>query len=133
MSIGLLIITHNAIGQALLQTAHNMLEGTPLPAETLDVFSDSDPDELRARAAEIAKRLDQGDGVLVMTDMYGSTPSNIAYNLLEMGRVHVVAGINLPMLVRVLNYPELDLQSLTQKAMSGGSEGIVCCLQRQAG
>ncbi|RLJ21012.1 PTS fructose transporter subunit IIA [bacterium endosymbiont of Escarpia laminata] len=98
MSIGLLIITHNQVGHTLLQTAINMMGICPLSTE-----------------------------VLVLTDMFGSTPSNIAYDLLDEGRINVVAGINLPMLVRVLNYAPLDLKELTSKAISGGKDGIVCC------
>ncbi|MCU7905758.1 MAG: PTS fructose transporter subunit IIA [Candidatus Thiodiazotropha sp. (ex Epidulcina cf. delphinae)] len=127
MTIGLLLITHSRIGDALLETAGKMLEGASLPAETLSVSIDSNPDQLRELAAEMVSRLDQGDGVLVFTDMYGSTPSNIAYGLAERGRVNVISGVNLPMLIRTLNYQALDLISLTEKAVSGGKEGILCC------
>ncbi len=131
MSIGLLIITHNQIGDALLQTAIRMLEKCPLQTKTLEVTNQCNPDDLRQRAFELMKQLDQGDGVLVLTDMYGSTPSNIAATLLSKGSVHVVAGINLPMLIRVLNYPNLDLNDLTIKAVSGGNDGIVHCIPGQ--
>jgi PTS system ascorbate-specific IIA component len=131
MSIGLLIITHNHIGDALLLTATHMLEKCPLETKTLEVTNQSNPDLLRQQALELMHQLDQGDGVLVLTDMYGSTPSNIAATLLSKGRVHVVAGINLPMLVRVFNYPSLDLNDLTIKAVSGGNDGIVHCIPGQ--
>ncbi|MCU7919619.1 MAG: PTS fructose transporter subunit IIA [Candidatus Thiodiazotropha sp. (ex Dulcina madagascariensis)] len=128
MTIGLLLITHSRIGDALLETAGKMLDGTSLPAtETLSVSIESNPDQLRELASEMVSRLDQGDGVLVFTDMYGATPSNIAYGLAERGRVNVISGINLPMLIRTLNYQTLDLISLTEKAVSGGKEGILCC------
>ncbi|MCU7934593.1 MAG: PTS fructose transporter subunit IIA [Candidatus Thiodiazotropha sp. (ex Dulcina madagascariensis)] len=128
MTIGLLLITHSRIGDALLETAGKMLDGTSLPAtETLSVSIESNPDQLRELASEMVSRLDQGDGVLVFTDMYGSTPSNIAYGLAERGRVNVISGVNLPMLIRTLNYQTLDLISLTEKAISGGKEGILCC------
>jgi len=131
MSIGLLIITHNKIGEALLLTASHMLEICPLKTRTLEVTNDSNPDQLRNQARELVQQLNQGDGVLVLTDMYGSTPSNIAATLLEKDQVHVVAGINLPMLVRILNYASLDLNELTAKAVSGGSDGIVRCAPGQ--
>lgn len=133
MSIGLLIITHNQIGAELLDTAVNMLGYCPLLAETLAIRTDSNPDRVRARAAELTEELDQGDGVLVLTDMFGSTPSNIATSLRCTGRVTVVSGINLPMLVRVLNYPHLSLDSLTAKALTGGSDGILDCCQTLVG
>ncbi|OZB83772.1 MAG: PTS fructose transporter subunit IIA, partial [Halothiobacillus sp. 13-55-253] len=69
--------------------------------------------------------LDQGDGVLVLTDMYGSTPSNIAHRLKEKNRVHVISGVNLPMVVRAMNYPQLNLADMTERVASGGREGII--------
>lgn len=128
MSIGLLLITHNDIGSALLETVTNMLGVCPLLAKTLAVLPDSDPRQLAETAKAMANELDQGDGVLVLTDMFGSTPSNIASTLQQQGKISVVAGVNLPMLVRVLNYHGLDLTTLTEKARSGGSDGVlVCC------
>ncbi len=131
MTIGLLIITHNRIGEELLHTATRMLDMCPLLTETIAVQTDSDPDRLRQQAHTAVERLEQGDGVLVLTDMFGSTPSNIATTLCEAGRVSVVAGLNLPMLVRVLNYPHLDLVTLTDKALDGGMLGVLCCDPRR--
>ncbi|MCU7893470.1 MAG: PTS fructose transporter subunit IIA [Candidatus Thiodiazotropha sp. (ex Ustalcina ferruginea)] len=122
MTIGLLLITHSRIGEALLETARKMLEGPPPSVETLPC----NPDNLLEEARAIVTRLDQGSGVLVLTDMYGSTPSNIASGLAEKRRVNVISGVNLPMLIRTLNYQTLDLVSLTEKAVSGGKEGILC-------
>jgi PTS system ascorbate-specific IIA component len=82
---------------------------------------------MRAAAARAVAALDDGDGVLVLTDMYGSTPSNVASSLGREDRVVVVAGLNLPMLVRVLNYPEDSLSALAEKAVSGGNRGILIC------
>ena len=76
-------------------------------------------------AKQAAEKLDSGDGVLVLTDMYGATPSNIACRLRKLHDVRVVAGLNLPMLIRVLNYPGLDLDELMHKALSGGRDGVL--------
>ncbi len=127
MSVGLLIVTHGRIGDDLLHTATEMLGMCPLQCETLPVSFDCDPAEELGKAVAAAKRLDEGDGVLVLTDMYGSTPSNIANRIREYHPVTVIAGINLPMLVRVLNYPRLELEVLEQKALSGGRDGILVC------
>ncbi len=128
MSIGLLLITHSRIGEALLETASKMLEGSKLPMiRTLSVGVDCNPDQLSQEARVLLNSLDEGQGVLVFTDIYGSTPSNIAYGLAENGRVNVISGVNLPMLIRTLNYSALDLQAMTEKAVSGGREGIHCC------
>ncbi|MES9940046.1 MAG: PTS sugar transporter subunit IIA [Candidatus Thiodiazotropha sp. 6PLUC2] len=127
MSIGLLLITHSQIGDALLETANKMFNGALLSVETLTVSIDCNPDQIKTQARKTVDSLDEGDGVLVFTDMYGSTPSNIAYSLAESDRVNVVSGLNLPMLIRTLNYQDLDLKSLTEKAVSGGRDGIHCC------
>lgn len=133
MSAGLLIITHDQVGEQLLSTATRMLEFCPLNAKTLAVHGDQDPDRLLDEAFSLCRQLDNGGGILVLTDAYGSTPSNIAIRLLEAARVMVVAGLNLPMLIRVLNYPQLQLDELAQKALSGGRDGILLCKENPWG
>ncbi len=125
MSTGLLIITHDQIGDSLLATAVAMIGSSPLATRTMAVSLDSDLEQLTGEARSLARQLDQGDGVLILTDMFGSTPSNVAALLLDQPGVAVVAGINLPMLVRVLNYAHLGLPELAHKATSGGQDGIV--------
>ena len=125
--IGLLIITHNNIGAELIETATAMLGVCPVMATVLSVKPDSDPDAVLREAQHSIVGLNRGAGVLVLTDMYGSTPSNIATHLVNERQVKVIAGINLPMLVRVLNYPQLDLHQLADKALSGGRDGILLC------
>ncbi|HEB66724.1 MAG TPA: PTS sugar transporter subunit IIA [Gammaproteobacteria bacterium] len=132
MRVGLLIITHGDIGQSLLDTAVAVLGTCPLQTRTLSVPMASDTEAVEAEARRHVAELDRGDGVLVLTDLFGSTPSNIACRL-RADRVAVVAGTNLPMLVRVLNYPELDLPSLVEKAVSGGQDGVVCCTPSRNG
>jgi len=127
--VGLLIVTHDSLGEALLRTASGTLGYCPLVAEVLPVGCDTDPEERCRAARHLVRQLDQGDGVLVLTDMFGSTPSNVACSLLDLDQVRVIAGINLPMLIRVFNYPNLDLDALTIKAVSGGHDGIMACGQ----
>ncbi len=129
MTIGLLLVTHDQIGEALLRTATRMFEEMPLKSNVLPVPIEANPEVLQEKARSLVCKLDDGDGVLVFTDMYGSTPSNIAAGLVNPGRVNVISGVNLPMLIRTLNYAALDLEPLTQKAVSGGSEGIFHCTQ----
>ncbi len=126
MSVGLLIVTHNRIGAELLETANRMLGQCPLPVHVMEVPPYCDPDFLVAHARRRLEVLDQGDGVLVLTDMFGSTPSNIAAHLERDAQVRVVNGVNLPMLVRVLNYSRLSLAELVDKAVSGGHDGVFC-------
>jgi PTS system ascorbate-specific IIA component len=127
MTIGLLLIPHNRMGDVLLDIATHMLGFCPLATRALAVLPNSDPDILLEEARQQVKELDQDQGVLVLTDIYGSTPSNIAKRLMEGNHVKVVAGVNLPMLVRVLNYPRLSLLELADKALTGGRDGIVAC------
>jgi PTS system ascorbate-specific IIA component len=130
MTVGLLLITHNDIGAALLGAASRMLGECPLQARALAVTEDLEPEQLRSQAREIAEEIDTGEGILVLTDMFGSTPSNIANGLqIDSGR-RVLAGVNLSMVVRVLNYPALPLSDLAAKALSGGRDGVLICPAR---
>lgn len=125
MNVGLLLVTHDGIGRALLSVAGATMQGCPLEVRCLGVGAAADPDAMRAQGERLLAELDRGDGVLVLTDAYGSTPSNIACSLVRNRRAAVVAGLNLPMLLRVLNYPELGLRELEQKALSGGRDGVL--------
>jgi PTS system ascorbate-specific IIA component len=125
MSVALLLITHNRIGDELLDTATRMLGRCPLPAAALAVSDD--PQALGAEALRRARGLDEGAGVLVLTDLYGSTPANIAAALGEEPNVRVLSGVNLPMLVRILNYHELGLVELAEKGLSGAHAGVFVC------
>jgi len=127
MSVALLLITHNRIGDELLDTATRMLGRCPLPAAALAVSEDDDPQALGAEALRRARGLDEGAGVLVLTDLYGSTPANIAAALGEEPNVRVLSGVNLPMLVRILNYHELGLVELAEKGLSGAHAGVFVC------
>jgi PTS system mannose-specific IIA component len=127
MSVGVLIITHNDIGRVLLDTATSMLGTCPLECVVISLTPSADPDALMREAREDVARLNKGDGVLVLTDMYGSTPSNIAVSLCGSKDIMVVAGINLPMLIRIMNYPQLSLAQLANKAITGGNDGIFPC------
>ena len=127
MKVGLLIITHNNIGEQLLETATIMLGNKPLNTINMNIDSDCNLEHSMEKAKSSIEKLDQGDGVLVLTDMYGSTPSNIASSLMQDDSVVVIAGINLPMLIRAMNYPRLNLNQLAEKAVSGGHDGILIC------
>ena len=129
MSVGLLLITHNRIGAELLSTATRMLGTCPLTARVLAVSERDDPDGLSATALNLVAALDDGSGVLVLTDLFGATPANVATGLAGRCNVRVIAGVSLPMLVRVLNYPRLGLAEIAEKARSGGRDGVLPCPQ----
>lgn len=132
MNVGLLLITHNELGRQLLQTAAGILGHNPVRAQTIAVSGDDDPDSITDEASRLCRELDQGDGVLVLTDLYGSTPSNIAARLLKEHNVLVISGVNIPMLMRILNYPSLPLEELGDKAISGARDGILATTGKQA-
>ncbi|MGF1546567.1 MAG: PTS sugar transporter subunit IIA [Thiotrichales bacterium] len=127
LGVGILIITHGGIGTELMKTALNTIGDRPLLIEALAVPQGGDVDRIDARAEALRNKLDSGAGVLVLTDMYGSTPSNIANRLRQHPKVAVVTGVNLPMLMRILNYPKLGIAELVNKATSGGHDGIMLC------
>jgi mannose PTS system EIIA component len=124
MSVGILIISHNGIGAALFGTTNFMIKDSPLNVKLLSANRDSDVDDLYESAILLVKELDDGEGVLVLTDLYGSTPNNIANSLHEHANINIVTGLNLSMLIRLFNYPDLNLADLTEKAYSGGIDGI---------
>ncbi|MBI5451088.1 MAG: PTS fructose transporter subunit IIA [Gammaproteobacteria bacterium] len=128
MRTGLLVIGHEQVGQVLLEAASRLLGMCPLQAAALAVPFDVAPEIMISRARGLLARLDDGAGVLVVTDLYGATPCNIALALADAPqRLAVVAGVNLPMLIRVLNYPDLGLEQLVHKALSGGADGVLLC------
>lgn len=125
MTVSILLMTHENIGEVILQTVRRVLEVCPLYTKPLHVPFDSDPDEILDEASHMIRSMDKGDGVLILTDMFGSTPSNIAHRLSEPGKVMVVSGLNLPMMIKVMNYPTLNLEQLVELAIKGGKEGVL--------
>lgn len=123
--VGILIVSHGAYGEALIRCASQMLGERPARVEELGVMAGDDPDAVLPRARELARKLDDGDGVLVLTDICGGTPSNIATRMLDSGRIEGLSGVSLPMLIRALTYRNEPIGSAVRKAMSGGIEGVV--------
>jgi len=123
-SVGILLVTHGKLGHYLLETMADMMGPLPLSAEVLEVRRVQDPAVLLRQGQRMIQRLDHGAGVLILTDAFGSTPSNIAAQLHAAGKTKVVAGVNLPMLVRIFNYPKLDLAGLAAAAIEGGQRGV---------
>ena len=123
--IGILLVSHGAFGESLIHCASHVLGKRPLYVRQLGVTVHDDPDEILPTAEDLIRFLDQGQGVLVMTDIYGATPSNVAARLLKPGRVEGLAGVNLPMLIRALTYREEPLETMIAKALSGGTEGVL--------
>lgn len=129
MTIRLLLITHEEIGQALMKATNTMLAGKiPLATTVISINATTDIEKLTNELDLIIKNTASNNGILILTDLYGATPSNIATSLGKYPYVSVVSGLNLSMLIRVMNYANLALPELTKKALSGGKEGILNCL-----
>lgn len=128
MSVGVLLITHPGVGSAMLHIASRIVGGSTLPVKCLEVPPDAALDPVCERARSMLKVLNRGAGVLVLTDIFGATPHNIAQRVACQDKAStVLSGLNLPMLVRVFNYPDDDLDTLASKAAEGGNRGIVSC------
>ena len=123
--IGLFLITHGSLGESLVQCACHVLNKRPQQIVQLGVSGQDDPLDALPLARDMMQLVDSGRGVLLLTDIFGATPSNIALKLLQPGRVEGVAGVNLPMLLRALTYRNKDMETLVTKAVSGGRDGVI--------
>lgn len=123
--IGVLIIAHGSLGESLIECATHVMGNRPAQLESLSICKNDDPSAMLPKAQALLKVLDSGHGVLVLSDIYGATPCNIVTRLLSPNTAEGVAGVNLPMLVRVLNYRHEGLHACIEKALSGGREGVV--------
>lgn len=122
--IGILIVAHGTLGESLIQcTTHVLGERPPLLA-ALDVTAQTQPTMLDEGRSLIAE-LNQGEGVLLLSDVYGATPCNTMCRLLNPGQVEGIAGVNLPMLMRAITYRSESLHELIIKAVAGGQEGVL--------
>lgn len=124
---GVLLVTHGKLGHLLIETLRDMLPTLNLAVDVLEVRRVQDTNVLLRQGGRMIERLDTGAGVLLLTDAYGSTPSNIACRLGRLPDTRVVAGVNLPMLVKVFNYPTLPLPEMAQAALDGGQRGVAIC------
>ncbi len=122
--IGFLIVAHGAFGEALIHSASHVMGSRPLYLRQLGVTVHDDPEALLPQARDLLRFVDQGDGVIIFSDICGATPCNIAGKLLQPGKVEGIAGVSLPMLVRALTYRNMPLAQVVAKAKSGGSEGV---------
>lgn len=127
--IGLLLITHDTLGESLVQCACHVLNRRPPQLLQFGVAAGDDPNDLLPLARQSLKLVDSGEGVLVITDIYGASPSNLAAKLLEPGRIEGLAGANLPMLLRAINYRDKGMETLLKRATAGGRDGVLDMLR----
>lgn len=123
--IGIIIVAHGAFGSAVLRAAESIM-GAQEDCVSISVDVAHDVDEAVGRLTNAAERLDRGEGVIVLTDMFGGTPTNLALALLGKNRAEVITGVNLPMLLKVIEArTTLSLAELAQQADEAGKAGIV--------
>ncbi|KMQ78000.1 PTS system, mannose-specific IIA component [Candidatus Burkholderia pumila] len=120
---GILIIAHAPFATALRDCIAHIYGGLPARIGVIDVMPDCDPVEVRAFARSEIDRLREDNGAIVLTDVFGATPANIAASL-HSEDVRVLAGCNLPMLVRAVCYRTTPLGTLAKKILQGGTKGI---------
>lgn len=130
--IGILIISHGDLGNSLIHCANHVMGKKPEYLMHFGVTIQDDPDVAIPKVLELLRRLDCGDGVLILSDICGATPCNIANRLVSPGRVECLSGANLPMLVRALTYRNEPLESVVEKALAGGKEGVMRIYSRSS-
>ena len=123
--IGILIISHGGLGESLIHCVTHVLGKQPLQLAHFAVGTDDDPSDLLPQAQQAVSTLNTGSGVLILSDIYGASPCNLVTKLLAPGMVEGIAGVNLPMLVRVLNYRDKPIKVCLEKAVTGGRDGVV--------
>lgn len=123
--IGILLITHGTFGESLVQNACHVLNKRPAQIAQLGVAAQDDPLDLLPMARRMRNSIDNGDGVLILTDIWGASPANLATKLLEPGVTEGLAGANLPMLLRAITYREKGWETLLSRAATGARDGVL--------
>jgi len=121
--VGILLITHAPLGRAFIEAATHVFKNPPERVEALDVLADQDTDEVGRLAQTAIARINDGSGVLVLTDIMGATPCNCTMQLCIPGEVEVIAGVSLPMLLRAISYRQNTLEVAAEMALAGGQKG----------
>ena len=127
MSVGLLLVSHNDIGAELCATAVSIMKQNMPAVRQVSIPSDVKPEVLGQYADLVRNTMQElvnDDGVLVLTDVHGATPDNLARYFCNECNAVVISGINLPMLLRVLNYAHQSIGQLCETAIKGGTNGI---------
>ncbi len=127
MSVSFIILTHRDIGQQMVNVVEETL-GVKCPSMTaLSIYPNQSIEQSIGQVDLHRAAFDEGDGMIIFTDLYGATPGNIACQLLELPSIKVITGVNLPMLLKAQSYAELPLDELVEKVIEGGKQGIILC------
>lgn len=123
--VSIIIIAHAGIGDSLITAATHMFGEAPENCIAIPIDGHDNLERLLPRIKTSIRTLNKGEGVLILSDMIGGTPSNIIKPLLVANTIEAIAGVNLPMLIRTLNYRSLPMHELVAKAISGGQQGVL--------
>lgn len=123
--VGILLLTHAPLGQAFISAVTHVFRTRPERLDAIDVTADQDTREVERLARDAIVALDDGSGVLVITDVMGGTPSNCTLGLCGVENVQVIAGISLPMLLRAMTYRNDTLDVTVEMALAGAQGGAV--------
>jgi PTS system mannose-specific IIA component len=107
---GIVIVTHGQLGEALIGAAEFILGRRPEAIESISIDLSENAEKLRAKIAQGIKDVQGQAGALILTDMFGGTPSNLSYSFLEEGRIEVLSGVNLPILIQAVNLREKNIE-----------------------
>ena len=123
--IGIVIVTHSQLGDALIDTAEFILGDRPDTVVSVSIDLKENVDKLRKKIAQAIKTVDNKKGVIILTDMFGGTPSNLSYSFLEEGQVEVISGVNLPILIKAVDLQKnMGLSELAQHLEAFGKKSI---------
>ena len=122
---GILIVTHANLGSALIETLEFILGGEQKQLIPISIDIKQDPDNLRKKIKKGIAEVQTDNGVLILTDMFGGTPSNISYSFLDEGTVEVISGVNLPILLKAVTSREkMEMAQLTAALVEHGKRSI---------
>lgn len=123
--IGIVVVTHSQLGYSLIETAEFIINDKPEHVAAVSINVKENVDELRDKIAKAIKQVDTNNGILILTDMFGGTPSNLSYSFLEDGRIEVISGVNLPLLIRALDLQKNDdLSNVAKTLVASGKRSI---------
>jgi len=123
--IGIVIVTHSQLGDALIEAAEFIIGNRPEALVSVSIDLTENAEVLRTRINQGIKKVQSKEGVLILTDMFGGTPSNLSYSFLEEGRIEVISGVNLPILIQAANTrSKMDLNTLAVHLEEFGKKSI---------
>ncbi len=127
MSVHIILVTHDKVGKALLAATAFIFGKLPLPTTDVSVTINCNIQQLHQQLLSLVTQLQNPAGILLLTDVFGASPHNIVSHLPKQDNTRIVTGVNLPMLLKIMNYADLPLNELAQKALLGGQQGIMAC------